>query len=86
VAEQTNLLQLYDLFYIRYLRYLLSEAMCQEYDIDFAPNKMAKLRQIEQKLLYVSPPDYSMRKIRFLNSQQPFNWARVNISPGWTVS
>ena len=55
---ETNLSQLYDLFYIRYLRYLLAETMDLEYDIEFATDKKAKLQlQIEQKLLYVSPPD-----------------------------
>lgn len=85
VEEQTDLLKLYDLFYIRYLRYLCAEAYCQEYDIEFAADKVRKLQQIEKKLLYVSPPDLTMKKIRFLNSQQPFNWAHCNISPAWNV-
>lgn len=86
VQLNTNLSNLYDLFYLSYLRYLLAEAMSQEYDIDFAPNKLMKLRQIEQKLLYVSPPDFTMKKISFMNNSQPFNWAHVNISPAWNVS
>lgn len=85
VEEQTNLLKLYDLFYIRYLRYLLAENMSLEYDITFAEDKKRKLQQMEQKLLYVSPPDFRMKKISYLNNDQPFNWAHVNISPGWNV-
>lgn len=86
VEMQTNLSGLYDLFYIRYLRYLLAEQMDLEYDIEFAADKKAKLKQIEQKLLYVSPPDLRQTKISFMNSNTPFNWAHCNISPAWNVS
>lgn len=86
VEEQTNLSKLYDLFYIRYLRYLLAETMSLEYDIEFAADKKMKLRQIEQKLLYVSPPDLQMKKLSFMNVNTPFNWAHINISPSWNVS
>lgn len=86
VQIQTNLSQLYDLFYIRYLRYLLAETMDLEYDIEFAADKKMKLRQIEQKLLYVSPPDLQMVKLSFMNRNQPFNWAHANISSAWNVS
>lgn len=86
VEENTNLANLYDLFYIRYLRFLLAEAMDLEYDIEFAADKKQKLRQIEQKLLYVSPPDLHMVKLSFMNRNQPFNWAHLNISPAWNVS
>lgn len=86
VELQTNLSQLYDLFYIRYLRYLLAENMSMEYDIEFAKDKVMKLRQIEKKLLYVSPPDFTQKKISFMNTNSPFNWAHINISPAWNVS
>lgn len=86
VELQTNLSQLYDLFYIRYLRFLLAQAMSLEYDIEFASDKLAKLKQIEQKLLYVSPPDIIQQKISFMNKNCPMNWAHINISPGWNVS
>jgi hypothetical protein len=85
VELQTNLSQLYDLFYIRYLRFLLAQAMDLEYDIEFAPDKLAKLRQIEQKLLDVSPPDFNQQKISFLNNNQPFNWAKINLDPAWGI-
>ena len=86
VELQTNLSQLYDLFYIRYLRYLLAEQMDLEYDIEFAADKKAKLKQIEQKLLYVSPPDLQMKKLSFMNKNAPMNWAHLNISPSWNIS
>jgi hypothetical protein len=86
VELQTNLSKLYDLFYISYLRYGLAEYMSLEYDIDFAPNKLKMKQQMEQKLLYVSPPDFQMKKLSFMNTNSPFNWAHVNISPAWNVS
>jgi hypothetical protein len=86
VELQTNLLKLYDLFYIRYLRYLLAQDMCLEYDIEFPADKLKKLQQIEKKLLYVSPPDLIQQKVSFLNKNAPFNWAHCNISPGYNVS
>lgn len=86
VELQTNLANLYDLFYIRYLRFLLAEQMSLEYDIEFAADKKQKLRQIEQKLLYVSPPDIQMKKLSFMNVNAPMNWAHLNISPSWNVS
>lgn len=86
VELQTNLSKLYDLFYIRYLRFLTAQAMCLEYDIEFPQDKLKKLQQIEQKLLYVSPPDLQMKKLSFMNKNQPFNWAHINISPAWNVS
>jgi|SRR5579863_1190949 len=86
VQLQTNLSTLYDLFYISYLRFALAEYMCLEYDITFAEDKAKMLRRMEQKLLYVSPPDLRMKKISFMNRNEPFNWAHVNISPAWNVS
>lgn len=86
VELQTNLALYYDGFYISYLRYALANAMSLEYDISFAPDKLLYMRQMEQKLLYVSYPDISAKKISFINNNQPFNWAKVNISPAWNVS
>ena len=60
--------------------------MCLEYDIEFPQDKLKKLQQIEQKLLYVSPPDLIQKKISFMNKNAPLNWAHINISPSWNVS
>ncbi len=85
VELQTDLLQFYDGAYIEYLRYSLAEYQSLEYDITFAEDKKRMLRQMEQKLIYVSPPDISARKISFMNNNQPFNWAHCNISAAWNV-
>lgn len=86
VEEQTNLANVYDGFYISYLRYALAEYMCLEYDITFAEDKLKMKRQMEQKLLYVSAPDFRMKKISFMSKRSPFNWAHCNISPAYNVS
>lgn len=86
VEVQTNLSQLYDLFYISYLRYSLAEYMDLEYDIEFPQDKLRMKRQMEQKLLYVSPPDIIQQKISFFNRNTPMNWSHINISPAWNVS
>ena len=86
VELQTDLSVVNDGFYITYLRYGLAETMCLEYDITFPEDKSKYLRRMEQKLIYVSPPDLKMKKISFMNTNSPFNWAHINISPAWNVS
>lgn len=86
VELQTNMAAYYDGFYIAYLRYALAEYMDLEYDVTFPEDKMRMKRQMEQKLMYVSPPDLSARRISFLSRNTPMNWAHINISAGWNVS
>ncbi len=86
VELQTNLAKIYDGFYIEYLRFALGEYMSLEYDITFAPDKKRMLTQMEKTLRNVSPPDFKQRKVRFMNTNTPFNWAHANISPGYNVS
>lgn len=86
VELQTDLSTVYDGFYISYLRWCLAAYMCMEYDISFPPDKAKQLEQMEHALRWVSPPDFTMRKLSFMNTNSPFNWAHVNISPAWNVS
>lgn len=74
----------YDQFYLEYLRYALAKMFCTEYNIAFAPEKEAMLKQYEKKLMDVSPPDLTIHKINFINQTNTINWAFVNISKGWT--
>lgn len=73
----------YDNFYLEYLRYSLAQFMCNEYNISFAPEKLAMLKVYEKKLLDVSPPDLSLKKVSFMNSGTTLNWAMVNVSGGY---
>jgi|ERR1700722_6608030 len=86
VELQTNLATIYDNFYISYLRFCLAKVMDLEYDITFAPDKEAYLKEMEHALRWVSPPDMKQKKIRFMSKNTPFNWARINISPAWSNS
>lgn len=73
----------YDNFYLEYLRYALAQFMCNEYSIAFAPEKLQMLRVYEKKLMDVSPPDLSLRKVSFMNEGTTLNWAMVNVSGGY---
>lgn len=85
VTLNTNLDSVYDGFYIAYLRYALAEYMCLEYNVEFAPEKQNKLRQMAKKLQYISPPDLALNKTVFLTRKTALNWAQVNIGKGWYV-
>jgi len=85
VTLNQDLTLAYDGFYIAYLRYALAEYMCNEYDIEFAAGKKEMLTKMEKKLTDVSPTDMTLKRVTFMSSGQPFNWAYVNI-PGWSVS
>jgi hypothetical protein len=73
----------YDNFYLEYLRYALAQFMCNEYSIAFAPEKLQMLKMYEKKLLDVSPPDLTLKKISMLGSQNTLNWAMINVSGGY---
>lgn len=76
----------YDQFYMEYLRYALAQFMCNEYSIAFAPEKAAMLKMYEKKLLDVSPPDLTMKKLNMLGNQPVANWAGYNIARGYWPS
>ena len=84
VTLNQDLSLVYDQFYIEYLRYALAKMMCDEYDIEFAPNKMATLKIYEKKLQDVSAIDFTMRKLSDLGDGYSLNYAQVNIGRGWS--
>jgi len=84
VTLTTDMSTVYDPFYLEYLRYSLASFMCDEWDVEFAPDKKKRLMTYRQKLAYVSPPDLTIQKIGYINTQKNLNWAHVNISPGYT--
>lgn len=75
----------YDTSYIEYLRYALARYMCSEYGVGFNPQSEAIYQSYVRKLMYISPPDLSMKKLSILNSndQLGYNWGDVNIGHGW---
>lgn len=75
----------YDTSYIEYLRYALARYMCSEYGCNFNQQSEEIYRSYARKLMYISPPDLSMKKLSILNSndQLGYNWGDVNIGMGW---
>lgn len=76
----------YDTSYIEYLRYALAQYMCSEYGILFNPESEKILTAMKRKLMYISPPDLSMRKSSILVESQGYNWGDINIGKGWRPS
>lgn len=84
VNLQTNLSAIYDPFYIEYLRFALAEYLCIDYSETFPEQAAAKYKEIREKLLDVSAIDLMIRKVNTLGKKQVYNWAHINISPGWS--
>lgn len=78
----------YDTSYIEYLRYALAARMCEEYGVEFAPQAMRTLQAYQRKLMYMEPPDLSMKKSTILqaSNQVGYNWGDVNLGMGWRPS
>lgn len=77
----------YDTSYIEYLRFALAKMMCAEYGILFNPEAEKILQSYTRKLMYMSPPDLSMKKSSILMSGSPgFNYGDVNVGHGWRPS
>lgn len=75
----------YDSGYLEMLRYALARYMCSEYGVSFNPESEKIYQSYVRKLMYISPPDLSMKKLSILNSndQLGYNWGDVNIGMGW---
>ena len=85
VTLATDLSLTYDAFYIEYLRYALAEYICSDYGVTFPAESKMKFKEIEKKLLDVSPQDLSVRKNSFFNQGWAFDWQTVNLTTGWTT-
>lgn len=78
----------YDTGYIEYLRYSLARYMASEYGILFNPESEKILQSMERKLMYLSPPDLSMKKTTILMSDNTvgFSYGDVNLGKGYRPS
>lgn len=85
VVLNADLEQIYDRFYIVYLRYALAEYMCAESNIVLPPQTQAKLNEIENIITDISPLDLSVSKLSSLQGKAGLNWANINIGRGWTI-
>lgn len=83
-ALNTDLLTVYDRFYITYLRYALTEYICGEYNITMTPANEKKLRALEVQINNnVAPLDLTLNKLSTLGGKTRDNWADVNLGRGW---
>lgn len=80
-----NGIQGYDTAYIEYLRYALARYMCSEYGVQFNPESERIFQSYSRKLMYMDPPDLSLKKSSVLsaNSLPGYNWGDVNIGKGY---
>lgn len=83
VTLNQDLLLTYDEYYIDYLRYRLAQRICSEYGIQFQQQAMDELRELEEAITDVSPPDLTITKISSLQSETGINWGDINIGRGW---
>lgn len=80
-----NSIQGYDTSYIEYLRYTLARYMCSEYGVLFNPQSEKIFQSYQRKLMYMSPPDLSNKKLSILyaDSNPGYNWGDANLGFGW---
>jgi hypothetical protein len=83
VTLNQDLLLTYDEYYIDYLRYRLALRICSEYGIPMQPQAMDELRELEEAMTDVSPPDMTISKYSSLQGTTGVNWGDVNIGRGW---
>jgi hypothetical protein len=83
VTLTQDLLVLYDEYYIDYLRYRLAMRICSEFGIPMQPQTVDELRELEENMTDISPPDMTLTKISSLQSEGGINWGDINIGRGW---
>lgn len=78
----------FDTGYIEYLRYALAEYICSDWGIMFNPQSAEILKKMEHNLMYISPPDLSMKKTTILTADEAggWNYGDVNLGKGWRPS
>ncbi len=81
-----DLLTTYDLFYIRYLRYLLAQEICNYYGVPFNLELKAVSDRIAANLNDMNPIDLTTRKLDLYDDKNSINWAQVNLGKGFTTS
>lgn len=80
-----NGIQGYDTSYLEYLRYALARYMTSEYGVLFNPESEKIYQSMVRKLMYMDPPDLSMKKLSILQSDQSpgYSWGDVNLGHGF---
>lgn len=78
----------YDRFYINYLKYALTERLCDEYNYQVPPRISKQLLMFEKQISKKSAIlDLRLKKISTLSDVQVgLNYAQVNLGHGWITS
>lgn len=84
-SYEIDLSLIYDRFYLKYLRYALSNYMCNERGVTFAPSAQRELTETIAKLEYLSPMDFTTQKLSSLQTRTGLNWGQINLGQGWTT-
>ena len=82
VTLNQDLALTYDLYFIEYLRHGLASYICNDYGVTLPDGVMRTYKEIEKKLLDVSPQDLVMTKRSYFTKSPALDWTLINI-PGW---
>ncbi len=80
-----DLEDVFDAFYIEYLRYALMKYICNDYGISMAPETKQLLEEYEYRLKYVSPIDFTNTIRSSMQKKYPDQYAQANLGRGWTT-
>lgn len=73
----------YDLFYLEYLRHALANYICNDYGVTLPDAVMRQYKEIEKKLMDVSPADLKIQKATYFSARPGMDWQSVNLYKGW---
>lgn len=83
VGIDENLDEVYDDFYLEYIRYALARYLCSEYGVEFPVESNRIFEEIRKKLMDLSPIDLSVSKLTYVGGNNSINWAIINLSQGY---
>lgn len=88
VSLTTDMLSVYDSSYIAYLRYGLTQKICEYFGVPMPIRAQMTLDEMRRNLMYVSPPDLIniSNSIMQGNRGNVINWGQVQIGNGFTVA
>jgi hypothetical protein len=79
----TDLSQIYDFFYIEFLRHELAYYICNEFGATLPDGVMANRDVLQKKIMDVSPADLSIRNLNYFGNSPGLDWQVINLSGGW---
>jgi hypothetical protein len=83
VGLLTDLSQIYDFFYIEFLRHELCYYICNEYGATIPDGVKENRDVLQKKIMDVSPTDLSIRNLNYFGNAPGLDWQIINLSGGW---